>query len=258
MRISYLASAVLAIWLLPLSTTAFAGCGSANCSSSGTAITYGSGSYGALSTSSKYHSNSHVSQGINTSFGTSFGAASIVACPSGTIRINNGSNNGYCTSASSRSSVGFSSKSASASSSSYGSTLRSTSRSTGQVVPFTTTVSKISNIRVAGMGSNEFLSPTTCPTNVYNPGGNKVLGCYSVVKPVQTVRQVQTVRPVPQIRYQQVRVVRPIIYVRYPVPVPMPVPVCRTQTVCGGGCNSTTYSRYGNTWSNARNNCGGW
>ena len=278
MRISYLASALLAICFLPLSTPAFAGCGGANCATSGNAITYGSGSYGAFSAPTTYRSNAHVSSGINTSYGV----ANSAACPSGTTRANDG----YCMATASRStgnrsSVGFSNSSAYASSSAVSSSAASspayarssayanssamrgtmsgsTYRSTGQVVPFTTSVSKISNYRVAGMANNEFLSPTTCPTNVYNPGGDKVLGCYKVVKPLQVAR------PVPQIRYQQVRVVRPIIYVRYPVPMPMPVPmqmpvpVCRTQTVCNSGCNSMTYSRYGNAWPQGGSNCGRW
>jgi len=212
MRISYLTSTVLAICLLPLSTTAFASCSSASCTSSGKTTTYGSGSYGALSTSSKYRASSHNSSGINTRYGL----ANIAAFASGSV-------------------------------------YRSTYATTDKVVPFTTTVSKISNYRVAGMGSNEFLSPTTCPTNVYNPGGNKVLGCYSVVKPVQVVR------PVPQIHYQQIRVVHPIIYVRYPVPTPLPVPVCRSQAlVCGSGCSGVNYSRYGNTLPRLSNNCRSW
>ena len=279
MRISYLASAFLAICFLPLSTPAFAGCGGANCATNGNTITYGSGSYSALSAPTKDRSNTHVSSGINTSYGV----ANSAACPSGTTRASDG----YCTSSGSRSTgsrstgnrsaAGFSSSSAYASSSAASGSAASSAayarssaytnssamsgsayRSTGQVVPFTTTVSKISNYRVAGMARNEFLSPTACPTNVYNPGGDKVLGCYKVVKPLQVAR------PVPQIRYQQVRVVRPIIYVRYPVPVPvpmpmpMPVPVCRTQTVCNSGCSSMTYSRYGNAWPQGGSNCGRW
>ena len=122
-------------------------------------------------------------------------------------------------------------------------------------IPFTTTVSKISKHRVAGMAHDEFLSPTKCPVNVYNPGGHKVLGCYSVVK------QAQKIKHVPQIHYQQVRVVRPIIYVRYPVPTPMPVPapICRSQAlVCGSSCNDTTYSRYGNIWPRMGSTCARW
>jgi len=245
MRISYLASAVLAIWVLPLSTPAYAQCSSVNCASGGNTIIYGSGSYGsgsynAQSTSSNSMSSSHVSRGIDTRFGTTSSAV----CASGQTRLGNG----YCASTTSSSSAGFSSGYTASSSASYG----STSHSTGQVVPFTTTVSKISNFKVPGMGNNEYLSPTTCPTNVYNPGGNKVLGCYKVVKPVQTVR------PVPQIRYQQVRVVRPIIYVRYPVPMPVPMPICRSQTICASGCAGTTYSRYGNVWPRGGNHCRSW
>ncbi len=86
-----------------------------------------------------------------------------------------------------------------------------------QVVPFSTSVSNVSNVRLAGLGSNERLCPTKCPVNVYNPNGGKVLGCYNVCKTA----------PVVQTNYVQtyVRVVRPIIYVRYPVPTPVEVPV---------------------------------
>ena len=246
MRISYLATIVLAVCFLPLSAPAFANCSSTSCSSSGKTITYGSGSYGARSTSTKHRSSTHVSSGINTRYGIT----SAAACPSGATRARNG----VCISGGNSSAFGVSRSTAYASNATYGSSRSSSFRSTGKVVPFTTTVSKISNYRVAGMGANEFLSPTACPVSVYNPGGHEVLGCYSVVKPVQVVR------PVPQIRHQQIRVVRPIIYVRYPVPtpMPMPMPVCRTQSVCGGGCSSTTYSRYGNTWPQGGNNCGRW
>lgn len=124
-----------------------------------------------------------------------------------------------------------------------------------QVVPFSTgtTTASISNYRLDGMGANEFLSPTSCPTSVYNPQGAQVLGCYNVVKPVAP-------RPVvtQTTQYHQVRVVRPIIYVRYPVPTPYyvpvamprpvlrPVPVFRPApiaNVCRGAA-----TRYGNNW----------
>lgn len=70
-----------------------------------------------------------------------------------------------------------------------------------------------------GLGHNESLQATNCPTAVYNPEGGRVLGCYNVVKPV------------PKTTYY--RVVRPVIYVRYPVccapiapPPPPPRPCC--------------------------------
>lgn len=260
MRISYLAATTLAICFLPLSTPAFAGCNSTSCAPVGQTITYGS-TYG-----SGYGSGAYANQGISTRYGM----GNTAACPSGSIRARDG----FCMTNGSTSFASSSASTSYASSSTFG----SSSHSAGQVVPFTTTVGNISKYRVAGMGENEFLTPTKCPVNVYNPDGHKVLGCYSVVKPVQTVRPVktvQTVRRVQQIRYQQVRVVQPIIYVRYPVfvpvpmimprpiPVPMPrpvfVPVCRTQTVCNSGCNSnTSYSRYGNAWPRVRNNCSRW
>ncbi len=61
---------------------------------------------------------------------------------------------------------------------------------------------------VPGLGANESLQATNCPVNVYGSGEGQVLGCYNVVKPV------------PQTTYY--RVVRPVVYVRYPVPVAVP------------------------------------
>ncbi len=106
-----------------------------------------------------------------------------------------------------------------------------------------TTISTISNRRIAGMGADERLCPTKCPVSVYNPEGGKVLACFSVCKPVAApaprpvYRQVRIAKPV----YRQVRIVRPVIYVPYSVPVlaPMPVQSCRT------GAYDT---RYGQNW----------
>jgi len=81
---------------------------------------------------------------------------------------------------------------------------------------------------VSGLGAGESLQATSCPVSVYNPGGGKVLGCYNVVKPV------------PQTSYY--RVVRPVVYVRYPVPVAVPY---------YSGCSVVTHtSRYGDAPSN--------
>jgi len=86
-----------------------------------------------------------------------------------------------------------------------------------------------STATVPGLGLNESLRPTTCPTAVHNPEGGQVLGCYNVVKPV------------PQTTYY--RVVRPIIYVRYPVPTPVVVP---TYNRCSGaGFGGYGHARYG-------------
>ncbi len=76
---------------------------------------------------------------------------------------------------------------------------------------------------ISGLGTNESLQSTQCPTAVYNPEGGQVLGCYNVVKPVA-----QT---------QYYRIVRPVIYVRYPVPVAAP---------CYSHCAPVKhFSRYG-------------
>ena len=132
------------------------------------------------------------------------------------------------------------------------------STNTTTVVPFATTVDNISNYRINGMGSDEYLSATDCPTEVYNPEGAKVLGCYSVVKPAPAPVYRPAPVIVPQVQYQQVRVVRPIIYVRYPVPTPVPVPVYAPRPVpVTGGCG-LAYSRYGNNWPRMGGGCGGW
>ncbi len=83
------------------------------------------------------------------------------------------------------------------------------------------------------LGAGESLQATNCPVNVMGAAeGSRVLGCYNVVR--------QEVRPVANTTYY--RVVRPVVYVRYPVPVPVPytvnVPAYR-------GCGGVNYSRYG-------------
>ena len=77
---------------------------------------------------------------------------------------------------------------------------------------------------VANLGYNETLQSTSCPVGVMGTApGSKVLGCYNVVQPV------------PKTTYY--RVVRPVIYVRYPVPVAVPYT---------SPCHTVThYSRYG-------------
>ncbi|NNC36143.1 MAG: hypothetical protein EX271_02210 [Acidimicrobiales bacterium] len=103
------------------------------------------------------------------------------------------------------------------------------------IVPFTTTSASLTNYRVPGMGANEFLSPTKCPVSVYNPEGAQVLGCYQVSKPAPVRVSVPN--------YHDVRVVRPIIYVRYPVPTPLPMPM----PVCGNAYGQA-YGYHHNQW----------
>ncbi|MCF6220982.1 MAG: hypothetical protein L3J65_07700 [Robiginitomaculum sp.] len=265
MRISYLASAALAVSFLPLASPAFAG-SAAYSGSDAQSITYGSGTYG--STSHTSHSSGMHSTGSHAShsMSTRYGSANTAACPSGTNR----SSDGYCMTSGSSSSIGISGGSTFASSV-YTSppSMRyaggNFSASTSTIVPFRTSVNNISKHRIEGMGSNEFLSETSCPTSVYNPGGAQVLGCYSVVKaaPAPVYRPAPVV--VPQIHYQQVRVVRPIIYVRYPVPTPVPVYQQNfsnsyqsySRQYSSGGCG-TAYSRYGNNWPRMGGGCSGW
>ena len=98
---------------------------------------------------------------------------------------------------------------------------------------------------VPGLGAGEHLQATNCPVNVYNPTGARVLGCYDVVKQV------------PQTNY--VRVVRPVVYVRYPVATPIPVPYYVNQNVnpCGGtfASNDSRYGGFNN--QGVSNGCGG-
>lgn len=88
---------------------------------------------------------------------------------------------------------------------------------------------------VPGLGFNERLQATNCPVNVHDNGEGQVVGCYNVV------------RPVPQTTFY--RVVRPVVYVRYPVPVAVPYT---------SPCHTVThYSRYGGFGTNrGRRSCG--
>lgn len=262
MRKSYLAATVLTFAMTAFSPSAFAGCGvGTKCDSW---VLAGSG-----------HSSS---TGYSSAYGHSYGG--VANCPAGTRPSSDGTclvtGSGY-TYASSRS--GYSSHSGSSYSSSsssrpvntysysstplgsysshsmyssyggiatmsdseadykYGSGSISATYTDGAntIVPFSTTTASMSNYRVPGMGANEFLSPTRCPVSVYNPEGGKVLGCYSVSKPAPP----RIVRPV----YHAVRVVRPVIYVHYPVTVAHPT--CRVDNWS---------SRYGET--RPRRHCG--
>ena len=86
--------------------------------------------------------------------------------------------------------------------------------------------------RLPGLGPNEYLCPTTCPTSVDVPEGGRVLDCYNVCKKeVAAPVYAPTYSPTPQPVYQAYapvarpvirQIVRPVIYV--PTPVPMPVP----------------------------------
>lgn len=71
------------------------------------------------------------------------------------------------------------------------------------------------NNRMAGLAPDEYLCPTTCPTSVNVPVGGRVLDCFNVCKKTPPA-------PVYQTYTQAYQVVRPIVYVRYPVPVMLP------------------------------------
>lgn len=92
-----------------------------------------------------------------------------------------------------------------------------------QYIPFSSNASTSGNISIAGLGANESLTPTSCPVNVNGlQSGESVLGCYQVMKQNQSTVRYHYGAP------NTVRMVRPIVYVRYPVPTPVyriPVPV---------------------------------
>lgn len=111
-----------------------------------------------------------------------------------------------------------------------------TTRTVSAPVPQALSYAPLSPTVISGLGHNEGLRPTTCPVAVHNPDGGRVLGCYNVVRRVA--------QPVTKTTYY--RVVRPIVYVRYPVPVP----VCRVST-CGNPHHHHHHhggSRYGYGW----------
>jgi hypothetical protein len=86
-------------------------------------------------------------------------------------------------------------------------------------VPFSsgsmTSSGTISGLSIAGMGASEELCPVDCAQPVGSVGSGRVLGCYAVCKPAP--------QPVTYTTYTQV--VRPVIYVRYPVPYAVPYAV---------------------------------
>jgi len=90
-------------------------------------------------------------------------------------------------------------------------------------VGFSSSESTTGPISMSGLGTNEFLSPTSCPVDVNGlQPGQTVLGCYQVNNQQQSTERYHYGAP------HTVRAVRPIVYVRYPVPVPVygvPVPV---------------------------------
>lgn len=116
-------------------------------------------------------------------------------------------------------STAYSSMSASQADANYGTGSISQTYSSYETQAFSGSTSS-----VQGLGHNESLQATNCPVNVHGVDEGRVIGCYNVVKPI------------PQTTYY--RVVRPIVYVRYPVPVAVPY-----TTPC---LTVKHYSRYGN------------
>ncbi len=69
--------------------------------------------------------------------------------------------------------------------------------------------------RMPGLAADEYLCPTTCATSVDVPAGGRVLDCFSVCKKAAPAPVYRTVT-------QAYQVVRPVVYVNYPVPVALP------------------------------------
>lgn len=118
-----------------------------------------------------------------------------------------------------------------------------------KIIPFSapasTTISNISSRTVPGLGPNERLCPVTCPVGVEVPDGGEVLGCYDICKPIASTQHTQRIARThtvshaqnqartehivqyepyvvnPVVQTTHVRVIRPVVYVRYPVPVPV-------------------------------------
>lgn len=71
--------------------------------------------------------------------------------------------------------------------------------------------------RLPGLAADEYLCPTDCATSVNVPAGGRVLDCFKVCK-----KAAPAPAPVYQSYTQAYQVVRPVVYVNYPVPVALP------------------------------------
>ncbi|PHR59794.1 MAG: hypothetical protein COA43_08890 [Robiginitomaculum sp.] len=256
MRILHVAVATLLLGFTTASMPAYASCGSVNtCNDSHTtANTYGPIQYGQLGQYGLYntsrHTNAHrvSNQAANCPTGTSpssdgsclmntttstnalFGStphrsANTMTSTSTSYTMGHATHyTGTLNSYNSTTPFGSTSTLSNAEASMrYGSGSISKSYRDGNttIIPFST--NSMNTYRIAGMGANETLVPTQCPVSVYNPNGGKVLGCYAVSKPAP-------VRPI-----MRTIVVRPIIYVRYPVPTPVYFPVYQQHPPVGYG-----------------------
>lgn len=98
--------------------------------------------------------------------------------------------------------------------------------------------------RMPGLAADEYLCPTTCPTSVNVPAGGRVLDCFNICKkeapaPVYT--------PSYQTYTQAYQVVRPVVYVNYPVPVALPsCPIYDAPSRYGSRYNHDYAGRCGN------------
>lgn len=120
------------------------------------------------------------------------------------------------------------------------------------------TISASGSTSGLSLGAGETLNPTNCSVNVDAPEGSRVLGCY-------TIGSTQPAAPIATTQYY--RVVRPVVYVRYPVPVPVPYTVnVPAYAPCGasfggssrygyGGGYSQGGSRYGSSYGFSHGGC---
>ncbi len=94
-------------------------------------------------------------------------------------------------------------------------------------------------------------SPRAVKTHTSKTHANTFSTSHSTSWRTSVVRTLPVVQPRPVMR-QQVRIVRPIVYVPYPVPTPV--------IMSGPGVSpcqaDIRYSRYGNAWPNAGGGCG--
>lgn len=218
--------------LIAASSLAFAGTAAADCGGNGTYCSmsaYEGGSSHSSHSSSSYVSPSYTTSSVSSydmpayASSSSYDAGETVV--SGSTYSSVSAPVSYSSSSSTYSSYSTPSTSYAGSLSdsyadaTYGSGSISQAYEDTSYVPFSggslTSSGTISGLSVAGMGANEELCPVDCAQPVGSTGSGRVLGCYAVCKPAP--------QPVTYTTYTQV--VRPVIYVRYPVPYAVPYTV---------------------------------
>ncbi|MEE9271879.1 MAG: hypothetical protein V3U57_01210 [Robiginitomaculum sp.] len=244
MRLSYLTATRLttglAIGFVAISTPAFAACGSNKMTCNSSVSKYESSHHRQLNHMGSHHMVDGA-QSHNYSHNYSSSSANN-PCPSGSTRGKGGlcmvdGSSSYTASTYNHAPRGsYSSHRLSTSSSNadygHGSISRAYTNGNTTVIPLST--SSLSSLTAKNMDTGDSLVPTHCPVSVNAPTGSRVLGCYAVSRPAPAPVVIPAPIVIPQ--YNIVRVVRPVIYVRYPVPTPVMMPSCGVVT---------NYSRYG-------------